>query len=118
LKLGLGLSGENHSAKTNVTTEPIAAPPALCFLSQNLNPITHNFPGTRTTFSKSKVEFKSGFLLIYGHEKKYFLQQKERAGGAAAGSAVKLLLVVYRLQQGQTLKSRGFCGSSKLCSPL
>ena len=32
-KLGLGLSGENHSAKTNLTTEPIAAPPTLCFLS-------------------------------------------------------------------------------------
>ncbi|TXJ65367.1 hypothetical protein FGO89_07360 [Lacticaseibacillus paracasei] len=32
-KLGLGLSGENHSAKTNFTTEPIAAPPTLCFLS-------------------------------------------------------------------------------------
>ena len=29
-KLGLGLSGENHSAKTNLTTEPIAAPPTLC----------------------------------------------------------------------------------------
>ncbi|WP_324189233.1 hypothetical protein [Lacticaseibacillus paracasei] len=31
-KLGLGLSGENHSTKTNFTTEPIAAPPTLCFL--------------------------------------------------------------------------------------
>lgn len=31
------------------------------------------------------------------------------------GSAVKLLLAVYRLQQGQTLKLRGFCASSKLC---
>ncbi|MGO1813141.1 MAG: hypothetical protein ACTHZU_11500, partial [Lacticaseibacillus paracasei] len=107
MKLGLGLSGENHSAKTKVTTEPIAAPPALCFLSQNLNPIAHNFPGTRTTFSTSKVEFKSGFLINIWTRKKYFLQQKERAGGAAAGSAVKLLLAVYRLQQGQTLKSRG-----------
>ncbi|EPC92577.1 hypothetical protein Lpp124_07127, partial [Lacticaseibacillus paracasei subsp. paracasei CNCM I-4649] len=28
-KLGLGLSGENRSAKTNLTTEPIAAPPTL-----------------------------------------------------------------------------------------
>ncbi|EPC69251.1 hypothetical protein Lpp71_16329 [Lacticaseibacillus paracasei subsp. paracasei Lpp71] len=92
MKLGLGLSGENHSAKTNVTTEPIAAPPALCILSQNLNPIAYNFPGTRTTFSTSKVEFKSGFLLIYGHEKKYFSRQKERAGGAAAGSALKFSL--------------------------
>ncbi len=34
------------------------------------------------------------------------------------GSAVKLLLAVYRLQQGQTLKSRGFCASSKLCPQL
>ena len=33
------------------------------------------------------------------------------------GSAVKLLLAVYRLQQGQTLKSRGVCASSKLCPP-
>ncbi|EPC84469.1 hypothetical protein Lpp124_14460, partial [Lacticaseibacillus paracasei subsp. paracasei CNCM I-4649] len=32
LKLGLGLSGENHSTKTNLTTEPIAAPPALMIL--------------------------------------------------------------------------------------
>ncbi|BBF75531.1 hypothetical protein SONE68_2681 [Lacticaseibacillus paracasei] len=32
-KLGLGLSRENHSAKTNLTTEPVAAPPTLCFLS-------------------------------------------------------------------------------------
>ena len=27
------LSRGNHSAKTNLTTEPIAAPPTLCFLS-------------------------------------------------------------------------------------
>ncbi|AZP99430.1 hypothetical protein CYL78_11645 [Lacticaseibacillus paracasei subsp. tolerans] len=77
MKLGLGLSGENHSAKTNVTTEPIAAPRALCFLSHNLNPIAHNFPGTRTTFSTSKVEFKSGFLLIYGHEKNTSYSRKK-----------------------------------------
>ncbi|CAD7482072.1 hypothetical protein Lpp221_10083 [Lacticaseibacillus paracasei subsp. paracasei Lpp221] len=32
LKLGLGLSGENHSAKINLTTEPIAVPPTLYFL--------------------------------------------------------------------------------------
>ncbi|EPC72434.1 hypothetical protein Lpp126_14788, partial [Lacticaseibacillus paracasei subsp. paracasei Lpp126] len=32
LKLGLGLSGENHSTKTNLTTEPIAAPSALMIL--------------------------------------------------------------------------------------
>ncbi|MHC3385508.1 hypothetical protein [Lacticaseibacillus paracasei] len=31
LKLGLCLGGENHSAKTNVSAEPIAAPPALFF---------------------------------------------------------------------------------------
>ncbi|RDF87405.1 hypothetical protein DQM23_13645 [Lacticaseibacillus paracasei] len=34
-KLGLGLSGENHSAKTNLTTEPIAAPPTLAFYPRN-----------------------------------------------------------------------------------
>ncbi|MCT3349403.1 hypothetical protein EFP34_02290 [Lacticaseibacillus paracasei] len=54
MELGLGLSGENHSAKTNVTTEPIAAPPALCIRFQNSNRI-HNPPIADTV---SVIDYK------------------------------------------------------------
>jgi hypothetical protein len=44
--------------------------------------------------------------------------RKQELAERRGGSAVKLLLAVYRLQQGQTLKSRGVCASSKLCPQL
>jgi hypothetical protein len=76
-KSGLVLKRENHPFKNNVTTEPIAATPSLCILSQNLNHISHGFTDTEAPRFTLKVEFQSPIYSFMYSQKRTFKNRKK-----------------------------------------